>query len=296
MSEFKTQAVRLREDPEYFRAAVRFTSQVTTFSPRLVEKDYSSTVLLEYLSVATDGIVFKGGTCLAKVHAHFYRLSEDLDFVIPMPADAPRARRSKRAAAIKVAVARLPDQLPFFRVIAPLTGANNSMHYNAVLGYTSLTGGREETIKIELGLREPLLMPPHAGTAQTILLDPVSGGSLIEPLILPCIAKMEAFAEKFRAALSRRELAVRDFFDLDYAVRKLGIDPEDAGLIKMVREKLAIPGNEAVDVSDARLTALLRQVEPQLRPVLRAADFAEFDVDRAFRIVRKMATFVVRTA
>ena len=290
MSEFETQTVRLREDPDYFQAVVRFTSQVTTFSPRLVEKDYFCTVLLEYLSVASNGLVFKGGTCLSKVHAHFYRLSEDLDFVVPMPVDTPRAKRSKQAVPLKEAIAKLPDRVPFFRVLTLLTGANNSTQFNAVIGYAPLAGGREETIKIEVGLREPLLMPPFAGSVQTMLIDPVSGGSLVGPLMLPCIAKVEAFAEKFRAALSRREVAVRDFFDLDYAVQKLGLDPRDTGLITLVQKKLAVPGNEGIDVSEKRLTALGRQVEPQLRPVLRAADFAGFDLDRAFRVVREIAT------
>jgi len=290
MSKPEPQAVRLWEDPDYLRTVVRFTSQVTTFTPRLVEKDYFSTVLLEYLLAASDRLVFKGGTCLAKVHAHFYRLSEDLDFVVPMPVDTPRAKRSKQTVPLKEAIAKLPDRVPFFRVVAPLTGANNSMHYNAVICYTSPSGGREETIKIEVGLREPLLLPTLEAPAQTILLDPKSARPLIPPLAVRCIFATEAFAEKFRAALSRREVAVRDFFDLDYAVQKLGLDPRDTGLITLVQKKLAVPGNEGIDVSEKRLTALGRQVEPQLRPVLRAADFAGFDLDRAFRVVREMAT------
>ena len=290
MSKAEPQVVRLWEDPDYFRAVVRFTSQVTTFSPRLVEKDYSCTVLLEYLSAASDRLVFKGGTCLAKVHAHFYRLSEDLDFVVPMPVDAPRARRSKQAVPLKEAVATLPDRLPFFRVVTPLTGANNSMHYSAVIGYTSPAGGREETIKVEVGFREPLLLPTVKAQAQTVLLDPNSARPLIPPLAVRCISATEAFAEKFRAALSRREVAVRDFFDLDYAVQRLGLDPRDADLITLVQKKLAVAGNEGIDVSEKRLTALGHQVEPQLRSVLRAADFSGFDLDRAFRVVREMAT------
>jgi len=54
-----------------------------------------------------------------------------------------------------------------------------------------------------------------------ILLDPVSRKPLLKLLEVRCIVKIEAFAEKFRAALSRLEVAVRDFFDLDYAVRRL---------------------------------------------------------------------------
>jgi len=275
-----------------FRDALALTRERTGFAERLVEKDYFCTLLLEYLAAASSKLVFKGGTCLAKVHANFYRLSEDLDFVIPMPADAPRAERSKRARALKEAVATLPKRLPVFRLIEPLTGRNSSTQYNAVVGYTSLSTGREDMIKIEVALREPLLLPTVDGPARTILLDPVSRRALLSPLTLRCIAKTEAFAEKFRAALSRREVAARDFFDLDYAVRKLGLRADDEELIGVVRQKLAVRGNEPVDISAARLAELRQQVEPQLRPVLRREDFAEFDVDRAFRLVTDLAAKV----
>ncbi len=279
----------LHKDAEIFRDALALTRERTGFAERLIEKDYFCTALLEYLAATANKLVFKGGTCLAKVHANFYRLSEDLDFVIPMPTDAPRAERSKQAAAVKEAVAALPRQIPFFRLVEPLTGANNSTQYNAVIGYASLVGRQEDTIKIEVALREPLLLDPLNDLAQTILLDPVSRKPLLKPLEVRCIAKMEAFAEKFRAALSRREVAVRDFFDLDYAVRRLGLESENPELIDLVRRKLSVPGNEPVDVSANRLAALWQQVGPQLQPVLRAEDFAEFDLERAFQIVTTMA-------
>jgi len=100
---------------------------------------------------------------------------------------------------------------------------------------------------------------------------------------------MEAFAEKFRAALSRREVTIRDFYDIDYAVRRLELRPQDPALIEMVRQKLAIPGNEPADVSENRLAVLRQQLESQLKPVLRSKDFAEFDLERAIRIVVEMA-------
>lgn len=279
----------LFENPGMFRAALSLTRQRYGFPERLIEKDYFCTALLQYLAPASKELVFKGGTCLAKVHASFYRLSEDLDFVIPMPTDATRSQRSRKAATLKEAVAALPDRLPVFRVVEPLTGANNSTQYIAVLGYPSLADEPEETIRIEVGLREPLLLPAVDGPAETIMLDPVSRRTLMTPVEVRCISKTEAFAEKFRAALSRREVAVRDFFDLDFAVRKLGLRPQDNDLIGLVRQKLAVPGNEPTDVSELRLAALRQQVGPQLQPVLRAAEFAEFDLERAFKIVAEMA-------
>ena len=74
-----------------------------------------------------------------EVHARFYRLSEDLDFVIPMPIDATRGERRHRAAPqVKEVVMRLGDAIPAFRVVEPMTGANNSTQYIAKVGYISL--------------------------------------------------------------------------------------------------------------------------------------------------------------
>jgi hypothetical protein len=50
-----------------------------------------------------------------------------------------------------------------------------------------------------------------------------------------------------------------------------------------------VPGNDPVDVSPARITALRSQVESQLKPVLRDRDFVEFDLDHAFRTVAGVA-------
>jgi predicted nucleotidyltransferase component of viral defense system len=289
MNKPESPAIRFHEDPALFREAVNFTAAETAFVPRLVEKDYFCTVLLEYLAGVDDALVFKGGTCLAKVHADFYRLSEDLDFVIPTPQAAARSERSLRATGLKKAVAGLAHRRPSFRIVQPLTGANRSTQYSAVVGYASLLGDREETIKIEAGLRETLLTPAINGAAKTLLLDPVSGQTLIQPFAVRCISREEAFAEKFRAALSRREAAIRDFFDIDYAVRRTGLRHQDARFVDLVKRKLAIPGNDPVDVSGDRLAALRRQLETELKPLLRANDFAGFDLERAFLTVTAMA-------
>ena len=96
-------------------------------------------------------------------------------------------------------------------------------------------------------------------------------------------------AEKLRAALSRREAAIRDFYDVDHAVRRLGFRVQAPELIGLVREKLAVPGNEPVDVSAARLAVLKPQLESRLKPVLRDRDFVEFDLERAFATVAEVA-------
>jgi hypothetical protein len=64
---------------------------------------------------------------------------------------------------------------------------------------------------------------------------------------------------------------------------------DDRRLIGLVRSKLAVPGNDFIDMSDEKHEILKRQVQGQLRPVLREADYAVFDLQRAFEIVLAIA-------
>jgi len=284
-------AIRFHEDAALFREAVNFTTAETGFAARLVEKDYFCTVLLADLARATGGhVVFKGGSCLAKVIAGFYRLSEDLDFAIPMPLDATRAQRRERAVVIKNALAGLPARLSAFGLRQAMRGANNSTQYVGLIEYTSPLSGQAETIKVDASLREPLLAPRQERRARTLLLDPINGQALVPDVTVPCISQAEAFAEKFRAALTRRDVAIRDFYDLDYAIRKLLVSPQDAELVELVRRKLAVPGCEPVNVGPERAAELRRQVEARLRPVLRQDDYDQFDLDRAFGAVARIAS------
>ena len=285
--------IKHHEDTELFQEAVNLTVAETTFAARLIEKDYFCTVLLEHLAAVTGGqLVFKGGTCLTKVHAGFYRLSEDLDFVIPMEVDASRSERSKRVDRLKKAIVALPRALPCFRVVEPLQGANESTQYIGSVGYASVLGQQEDTIKIEISLREPLLTSTMTGAARTILLDPVSGMPLVPAVPLACISKTEAMAEKFRAALTRRKAAIRDFYDIDYAVRKHEVRTEDADLIALVRQKLAVPGNDSINIGPDCLTELRGQLDTRLKSVLRERDFMEFDLERAYKMVVEVAKAV----
>lgn len=275
------------DDADLFRAALSLTAARTGYAPRLIEKDYFCTILLEYFATASS-LVFKGGTCLAKIHAGFYRLSEDLDFSIPSRQRAARSERSRAAEFLKNLLAELPGHLPEFWISQPWMAANNSTQRTAIVSYLSLIGGAADTIKIEVGLREPILTSVQQGTAQTLLLNPVDEKPILSPIPIACLSFVEAYAEKFRAALTRREPAIRDFYDLDLAVRLLNLQVDAAELILLVRQKLAMPGNEAIDVSEGRLNELRGQIMAQLRPVLRESDFQGFDLDRAFALAVAM--------
>jgi predicted nucleotidyltransferase component of viral defense system len=280
---------RLHNDLAFFQEAVTFTAAATGFATQIVEKDYFCTLLLGHLAAHAPGLVFKGGTCLAKVHSAFYRLSEDLDFLIPMPVKASRAERRRAALTAKSAFDLIDEQIHGLRVLEGLAGANQSRQYVGVIAYQSRLGAHEETIKVEIGLREPLLTPAIQGHATTLLMDPLGGGTLVAAIALQCLSWEESMAEKLRAALSRREPAIRDFYDNDHAVRRRGLRLLDRELLELVRRKVAVPGNRPVPVSAERLAELRSQVTSRLRPILRDRDLADFDLDVLERVFAEVA-------
>lgn len=289
MSKPESRALALLQDPTLLAEATNYTAASTGFPALLIEKDFFCTLLLEHLADRETGLVFKGGTCLAKVHAGFYRLSEDMDFVVPLSTDASRAARRTAVEPLKAIIAELADAHPAFSQERPLTGANRSTQYAGQVRYQSLVSGKDDQITIEVSLREPLLTTPHAGRAKTILLDPITNGPMLDDLHFPCLSLKESLAEKIRAALTRREPAIRDIYDLQHASSHLGLDLGEEAFLELVRRKLAVPEADAVDVSPARLDELRRQVDARLKQVLRPADFERFDLDQAFSIVLRIA-------
>jgi predicted nucleotidyltransferase component of viral defense system len=285
----------LHEDVPLYKQALTFTEVQTGFSSLLVEKDYFCTVLLSYLSENPCGLVFKGGTCLAKVMAGFYRLSEDLDFVIPLSLDSGRKKRSRSMEPLRASFSHLNDTYPVFEQVDPLVGANNSTQYIGNVHFRSPVTGYVDRISIEVSLREPLLQSPLEGNAQTIMLDPNTGKSIVPDVSFPCISFAEGFAEKFRAALTRREVAIRDFYDIDYAVRHLGLDVDASDFRELVKAKIAVSGNDPVKLDPERFEELRSQLDGRLKPVLRSDDYQTFDLDRAIRYVEAMAKKVSKS-
>jgi predicted nucleotidyltransferase component of viral defense system len=276
----------MHHDPDLFRAALTHTEAESGFLARLIEKDYFCSLILHFLYRRKNrSLVFKGGTCLSKVYTEFYRLSEDLDFAIGMPSDATRSERRARVKPWKRVLSEMSARIPALRLTSPLEGHNLSTQYIAYLAYESAITGGNEQIKVEIDLREPLLRPGKPRPARTLLVSGFTKQPVIQPFDVVAIDIQEAYAEKCRAALTRREPAIRDLFDMDYGRKRLGVDVLNPGFISMVEKKLTVPGNNAVDASLGGREALARQLDSELRPVLRQADFANFDLDYALQAV-----------
>jgi len=279
-------------DPDIFREALSYSEAAMGFTASLIEKDYYCSLILHHIFDLETPLVFKGGTCLSKVYADFYRLSEDLDLVIPVAVDTPRNQRRSEMDPIKRILDELPSVIPGITVSKAFIGHNESRQYIGYLEYTSAVMDKQERIKIEIGIREPLLIPSVTGETRTIVVNPFSGRPLLPIFTVQAMDMKEAYAEKVRAALTRREPAIRDLFDLFHAARKMKLVLDDHEFLIMVKKKLDVPDNTPVDISLEYKGELDRQLEGQLRPVLRPSDFDSFNMDEAFEMIVRIAEAV----
>jgi len=283
--------ISVHEDQALFREAVLFTAGQTGLNATLIEKDYFCTVLLQYLYDQPDSpLIFRGGTCIGKVYADFYRLSEDLDFMISTPPEASISVRRKRMEPVRDWVRNISEEMSILTLLKDFTGHNSSRQYVTYVTYPSVFLTDEAArIKLEVGLREKPLMPPVQMKARTLLLNPFTRKSLVPDIDLTTLSMKEAIAEKIRAALTRLEPAIRDFFDIDYLVSQHQLDLTDHHLFALLTEKLKVPGNLPIDLSSTRKEKLKTQINTELKPVLRPVDFESFDLDRTFDIVARMS-------
>ncbi len=276
-------------DPVAFRAAVERTAHDFDFRPALVEKDYFCSILLEAVSPPGAGWIFKGGTCLSKIYTNFYRLSEDLDFCIPLQGMVNRSERRRLVDPAKRIVDALPDKVAGVEIDEPLGGRNESTQYVAVVRYRSLITGDWEKVKIEIALREPLFRPSVIKNVRTLVRNVFTGAELAPPFPVRVIDLTEALAEKTRAALTRREAAIRDFFDIHYALENLKLQLDDPDFLKLLRQKLAVPGNEPIQLTGERRGVLEKQCHTELSAVLRTKDIKKFNLDRVWTVLIALA-------
>ena len=278
--------LKYHNNTKLFREAIITTAEASGFRIDLVEKDYFCSLILDYLFSFDDTmLVFKGGTCLSKVYTDFYRMSEDLDFTIPTPLGTSRTLRRNSIKNFKQRVSDIGKTLPVFKVSKEPRGANVSTQYIAEVSYTSVVSGDSGNIKIEVGLREPIIDEVVAREAKTLLYDPFTEQSIIPPIPIKCFSIEELYAEKIRAALTRLNPAIRDIYDLDYAVQINVIDITDKRLLEFLKQKLAVGGTGKIDISESKKQELLIQVNTELKSVLRKKDYDNFNFDRAYNLL-----------
>jgi predicted nucleotidyltransferase component of viral defense system len=271
-------------DREKLRDIIPAIAGKMKFRPAIVEKDYYLTVILNNIeALLTDKIVFKGGTLLNKAHLNYHRLSEDLDFTYNAELTA-RTQRSK-------AIAPIREKMPAFLKVLQLAsdkpegeGFNNSTQYVFKVKYPSALMAKDDMIKIEISLRQPPIEKPVNTEIKHFYQDPFTGEDLFPPGKVLSLSWKEAVAEKLKAAISRQEAVIRDFYDLWY-ISEFGFDFYDKNFINLFKRKLIAEGyagdyKENFGLSADKISSLHNQIDGLLKPVIRSGE--EFDLDKVF--------------
>jgi len=208
---------------------IRRISVKTQFSLRLLEKDYHLTRILHKISEKRiKDLVFKGGTCLNKCYLGFYRLSEDLDFVYNQDVKNQS----------KIQIKKILDDLRriLFEILKELGLETNKelgkgwkmltskegpkiVGLEVITKYNSLLDGSLQTIKLEISFRKKLIKPTIMKTIHHEFINSLGQPILEEDVEIEVIDLIENFAEKFRALITRKNVAIRDIYDIYFILK-----------------------------------------------------------------------------
>ena len=199
------------ENEIQFVEAIRETAKNSGFSESLIEKDYYCSLILKEIFQSKDcNLVFKGGTLLNKVHAGFYRVSEDLDFSISTNPKLSRKKRSTSAQIAKKCVKKAVKNLAL-NFSKPFKGQNESRMYNVEIEYNSLISEDKGKIKIEFGIQETVLEKKSL-VAKTLIVNSITQQPILSDFFIKGLSLKETYSEKIRAAFSRVNPAIRVYF------------------------------------------------------------------------------------
>ncbi len=215
----------------------------TKFSSPLLEKDYHLTRILHKISEKRiKDLVFKGGTCLNKCYLGFYRLSEDLDFVYNQDVKNQSKMQIKKILdKLRREMMNILNGLEFKtskelgKGWKMLTAKEDPkiVGLEIITNYISLIDNSLQAIKLEISFRKKLMKPTIIKAIKHEFIDDLGQPILKKDVEIEVIDLSENFAEKFRALVTRKNIAIRDIYDIYFILKNniLKINEEIIGLI-----------------------------------------------------------------
>ena len=273
-------------DRDTLEKIIPFIAGKFNFRFEMIEKDYYLTLILNSIeSHLSDRIVFKGGTLLNKIHLNYHRLSEDIDFTYSSTEGLDA--RSKRSRAISPIREKMPEFLKLLELKSKKPegeGFNNSTQYVFNISYPSFISGKDENIKLEISLRQMPMDKPVYNVINHFYKDPFTGEDLIPRNKILSLSLNEAVAEKLKAAITRRDVAIRDYYDL-WSLAEAKFDFKNKHFLSIFMKKLEeekYKGDYSQNFGlEKKLVELLRkQIDTELTPVIRMGE--SFDLDKVF--------------
>ena len=216
---------------------------------------------------------------LNKVYFPYFRLSEDLDFVLDVDLG-----RSARKTLLKEYEKWFIEDL----ALLGLTLRDERTKFDEyklamfTFEYQSVIDESIQTIKLDISLKGKISLALKHGKIQSIFIDSVYEESIFsQQHMIACIDLTESLAEKMRAALTRKEPAIRDFFDIWYVREFSDFDFENETFRILLREKLEEVGY--IYTLDDNRWFLESQIITDLRPVL--TDDYGFDFESIYTFI-----------
>jgi predicted nucleotidyltransferase component of viral defense system len=207
---------------------------------------------------------FKGGTCLIKVYFNYYRFSEDLDFVINQ-----NFKNTSNTQVKKLLDDLRREIFQIFEILNLKTNKvlgdgwkmihsdkNKIIGFEAITNYISIFDNSEQRIKIEISFRNKLFKK-----TQMKIIKHEFFNSLDEPIIddnikIKCIDLKENFAEKIRALVTRKNIAIRDLFDI-YIILSKGFIKVDKKFVELCILKI----NETIKFNEEDLYKFINNLD-----------------------------------
>jgi len=227
-----------------------------------LEKDFLLTlILIKFWEIFPD-LIFKGWTCLNKIYFPYFRLSEDLDFVI----NSPGGRASRKTLLKKYELEIYEHLSKLWLKVSEIKKLDDYKIARYIYTYNSCIDNSEQSVIFDISLKSKLKLPVYHWKILSIYQDSILEEDIFGEHTIACINLKEALAEKIRAALTRTIPAIRDYFDIWYVREHSDFDFENHEFKKLVDTKLAeVDYNYSLEWN---YELLEKQIETDLVPVL----------------------------
>jgi len=200
------------------------TANRESVRPQQIEKDYIISWILWGVynnDILKEALIFKGGTCIKKIHIEDYRYSEDMDFTLHPDLEDEIAdddifsefetvfEEVKEAANIDLSIPEDSKEV------------HESGGLKFFIDYVGPLGGRGDHVKMDISKGEKL----EFEVMNLAMHNQYSDITEEEEIIVQCYSLEEVVIEKMAALMGRT--IPRDLYDFEYLTNNEGIELQD---------------------------------------------------------------------
>ncbi|TRX46321.1 nucleotidyl transferase AbiEii/AbiGii toxin family protein [Fulvivirga sp. M361] len=253
--------------------------------PQQIEKDYVISWILwgiaqnEFLS---EYLIFKGGTCIKKIHIENYRYSEDMDFTLSEDSVSDTEIYAQFNSLFGILARETRMRLSINESSKDTHIASGSIKF--YIDYVGPLGGNGDHVKLDVTRGEQLEYEPIDGRVLHVYSD------LENDFTIKSYCLEEVVIEKMAALMGRTE--PRDLYDFDYLTAIEQVDIE--GVFYEFEHKATHKGlnpNSFVEKVSGKEAAFHRfwneRLQYQIKDLPKFKD-AWRSVGKQFRVVKKM--------